>query len=58
MFIYRIPFVMTTSGNIHFGMAELVIDMKNNTLVTSIKQEIQTYQSRWFKIQVILGYGD
>jgi hypothetical protein len=34
MFINKIPFVMTTSRNIHFGTAELVKDMKNNTLVT------------------------
>jgi len=30
MFIKRIPFFMTMSCNIHFGMAELVKDMKNN----------------------------
>ena len=48
---------MTTSCNIHFGMAELVKDMKNNTQVTSIEQGIQAYQSRGFKIQAILGDG-
>jgi len=51
MFINKIPFVMTTSCNIHFGMAELVKDMKNNKLVT------QAYQSRGFKIQALLGNG-
>jgi len=55
MFINKIPFVMTTSRNIHFGTAELVKDMKNNTLITSIEQVIQAYQARGFKIQAILA---
>jgi len=57
MFINSIPFVMTTSCKIHFVMAKLVKDMKNNTLVTSIEQVIQAYQSRGFKIQAELGDG-
>ena len=57
MFINRILFVMTTTRNIHFGMAKLVKDMKNNTLVTSIEQVMPAYQSRGFKIQAILGDG-
>ena len=40
MFINKIPFVMTTSCNIHFGTAKPVKDMKNKTLVTSIQQVI------------------
>ena len=46
---------MTTSHNTHFGTAELVKDMKDNTLITSIKQVIQAYQARGFKIQAILA---
>jgi len=57
MFINKIPFVMTTSRNIHFGTAELIKDMKNNTLMTSIKQVIQAYHARRFKIQAILADG-
>jgi len=53
MFINKIP----TSLNIHFGTAELVKDMKNNTLVTSIEQLVQVYQTRGFKIQAILTDG-
>ena len=49
MFINKIPFVMMTSRNIHFGTAELVKDMKNNTLITSINQVIQAYQTHGFK---------
>ena len=36
MFINKIPFIMTTSCNIHFGTAEIVKVMKYNTLITSI----------------------
>jgi len=55
MFINKIPFVMTTSRNINFGTAELIKDMKNNTLIMSIEQLIQAYQARGFKIQPILA---
>jgi len=57
MFINKIPFVMMTSCNIHFGTAELVKDMKNNTLVTLIKQVIQAYQTHGFKIKAIPADG-
>jgi len=57
MFINKIPFVMTTSHNIHFGNAELVKDMKKNMLKTSIDQVIQAYQSCGFKIKAILADG-
>jgi len=57
MFINKIPFIMTTSRNIHFGTAELVKDMKNNKLITSIEQVIQVYQTCCFKIQAILADG-
>jgi len=57
MFINKIPFVMTTSRNIHFGTAELIKDMKKNTLVSSIEQVVQAYQARGFKIRAILADG-
>jgi len=57
MFINKIPFVLKMSCNIHFGTAELVKDMKNNTLVTSIEQVIQAYQTPGFKIKAILADG-
>ena len=57
MFINKIPFIMTTSRNIHFGTAELVKDMKNNKLITSIEQVIQVNQTCCFKIQAILADG-
>jgi len=38
-------------------MAELVKDMKNNTLITSIGQVIRAYQTRGFQIKAILADG-
>ena len=57
LFINKIPFVMTTSCNIQFGTAELVKDMKNNRLITSINQVIQAYKTCGFKIKAILVDG-
>jgi len=34
------------SHNIHFGTAELIKDIKNNSLITSIEQVTQAYQAR------------
>jgi len=42
---------------LHFGTAELVKDMKNNTLVTSIKRVTQAYQARGFRKKAILADG-
>ena len=57
LFINRIPLITMTSRNIHFGTAELVKDMKNNTLITSIDQLIQAYRTCGFKIMAILADG-
>ena len=57
MFINKIPFIMMTSRNMHFGTAKLVKDMKNNTLITSIDQLIQAYRTCGFKIMAILADG-
>ena len=57
MFINKIPFVITTSRNIHFGTAELIKDMKKATLITSIEQVMRAYTTRGFRIKAILGDG-
>ena len=46
---------MTTLCNLHFGTAEQVKDMTNNTLITSINQLMQAYQTCGFKIKAILA---
>ena len=57
MFINKIPFVITTSRNIHFGTADLIKDMKKATLITSIEQVMREYIMRGFRIKAILGDG-
>jgi hypothetical protein len=57
MFINRIPLVITTSRNIHFGTAELVKDIKKAMLITSIEQVMQAYNTRGFRFKAILGDG-
>jgi len=58
MFINRIPFVITTSRNIHVGTAELIKDMKNATLITSIEQVIRHILHRVSRLKQFLGMGN
>jgi len=46
MYINEIPFVITTSRAIHFGMAELVKNEKSKTTMPAIKQVIDALQAR------------
>ena len=57
LFINKILLVLMASHNIHFGTAELIKDMKNNTLVTSIQQVLQAFQAFGFRIKAILADG-
>ena len=55
MYINEIPFVITTSWAIHFGTAELIKNEKILTIMVALKQVIESYEARGFKIQHILG---
>ena len=57
MYINEVPFIITTSRNIHFCIAELIKNEKADTIATSIKQVIQMYQRRGFTIKHIHGDG-
>jgi len=57
MSIKKIPFMVTTSRNIHFGMAELICNTAKNTIMTSILQAVQTYKARDFQVCNILADG-
>jgi len=50
-----IPFIITTSHNIHFGTAEMIKNEKKCTMMTSLKQIIDAYNARGFKIKHILA---
>ena len=57
MYINGIPFVVTTSRHIHFCTAELIKNEKSTTIAKAIKQVIQIYHRRGFKVQFLLGDG-
>ena len=50
MAINKIPFVVTKSRNIHFGTVEMICNKVKNTMMTSISQVVQQYQSRGFEV--------
>jgi len=56
MAINKIPFMITTLRNIHFGTAKLIRDKTKRTLMTSIQQVVRAYHARCFKICNILMY--
>jgi len=57
MNINEVPFVITTSRNIHFCTAELIKNEKAATIAMSIKQVILMYTKRGFTIKHIHGDG-
>jgi len=57
MYINEIPFVITTSRSIHFYTVELIKNEKSATIATSIKQLIQLYLRRGFRVQSLHGDG-
>jgi len=57
MAINKIPFMITTSRNMHFGTAELIHDKTKNTLMRSIQQVVRAYHAKGFKACNILADG-
>ena len=57
MYVNGIPFVVITSHHIHFYTAELIKNEKSTTIAIAIKQVIQIYHRRDFKVQFLLGDG-
>jgi len=57
MAINKIPFMITTSRNIHFGTAELICNKMKKTLMTSIQQVIREYHARGFEVCNTLSDG-
>lgn len=57
MAINKIPFIVSTSRNIHFGTAEIIHDKTKQTLMTYIQQIVWAYHARGFCICNILADG-
>jgi len=53
----KIPFMVSTSRNIHFGTAELIHDKTNRKLIISIQQIKQAYHAKGFHVTTILADG-
>jgi len=53
----KMPFMISTSRNIHFGTAEFIHNKTKQTLMKSIPQIARAYQARGFQIHNILGNG-
>jgi len=57
MAINKIPFIASTSRNIHFGTSELIHDKTKWTLMMSIQQIVWAYHARGFHVRNILADG-
>ena len=55
MTISKIPFMVNTSRNIHFGTAQLIRNNSKDMIMTSISQVVWTYQARGFQVCNILA---
>ena len=50
MYINKIPFMMTISRGIHFGTTEIIKNEKTTIILLLLKQIIDTYHARGFKV--------
>ena len=55
MFINKIPFLVTTSWNLKFGMVEALNNWQIPTIIDKLKSIIKLYEHRGFWVTVILA---
>ena len=58
MFVNKVPFLITTSRNLHFGTVEALPDRKLNTVVSKLRSVVNTYHHRGFSVTSILADGE
>ena len=58
MFVNKIPFLVTTSRNIHFGTIEAIPDRKINTVISKLRSILNLYKHRGFNVSSILADGE
>ena len=58
MFVNKIPFLVTTSRNIHFGTVEALLDRKINTVMAKLRLIINIHRHRGFNVNIILADGE
>jgi len=54
MFVNNVPYLMSTSCAIRFVAAEMIKNVKHETLMTSLKQIFNSYKKGVFSVTVIL----
>ena len=54
-FINKIPFLLTTLRNLHFGTVEAIPNRQVTTVLKAIKQMLSTYHTRGFRVRTILA---
>ena len=52
-FINKIPFLLTTSRNLHFGTVEAIPNRQVTTVLQAIKRMLSTYHARGFRVRTI-----
>lgn len=57
MYVNKLPFMVTISRNIKFSTAELILDQKHETLLSSIKSVRNLYLKRGFAVKTVLMDG-
>ena len=54
-FINKIPFLLTTSCNLHFGTVKAIPNRQVTTVLKAIKQMLATYHTCGFRVRTILA---
>ena len=55
MFVNKVPYLMSTSRYIRFVTAEMIKNVKRETLMTALKQIVNVYKNGGFSVTVILA---
>jgi hypothetical protein len=57
MYVNKIPFLVTSSGHLHFGTAKVLVNLKHSTILNAIKGVQSVYGQRGFMIDWLLLDG-
>jgi 5,10-methylenetetrahydrofolate reductase len=55
MYVNNIPFLVSISRHLRFGTTDGLKDLKNTTIINAIKQILNIYKERDFKVSLILA---
>ena len=55
MFVNKVPYLMSTSRHIRFVTAEMIKNVKRETLMTALKQIVNAYKNGGLSVTVVLA---